>query len=308
MSRPTRADAGGRAYLDLQNLARRRGRPTQALLVMYVLERFLARLSAGPHAEQFVLKGGMLLAAWQARRATVDADLLARGLTVDPEQVLATVSAIASAPAPIEDGVEFLTGTATASVIRDGDLYGGVRVTMHTRVAAAEVKLQLDISTGDPITPAPQQITYPTLREIHPELPILGYPLPSVLAEKLCTAVDLGPGNSRVRDYADLWTLTGTRDLDATDLAAALAATAGHRGLTLRTLSAAIRTKTSPAYPAIRAATYTAYLRRLGPDADHLPTDFTAVVDDVVAFADPLLAGTLPMRARWHAAVRTWQP
>jgi DNA-binding transcriptional MocR family regulator len=102
VSRPTRTDAGGRAYLDLQTLARRQGRPTQALLVMYVLERFLARLAAGPHAEQFILKGGMLLAAWQARRATVDADLLARGLSVDPEQVLATVSAIAAVSAPIE--------------------------------------------------------------------------------------------------------------------------------------------------------------------------------------------------------------
>ena len=64
MTRPTRADPGGRAYLDLQNLARRQGRSTQVLLVMYVLERFLARLAAG----RFVLKGGMLMAAWDARR------------------------------------------------------------------------------------------------------------------------------------------------------------------------------------------------------------------------------------------------
>jgi hypothetical protein len=38
MSRPTRADAGGRAYLDLQNRARREGRPTQELLVLYALD------------------------------------------------------------------------------------------------------------------------------------------------------------------------------------------------------------------------------------------------------------------------------
>ena len=43
MTRPTRADAAGRAYLEVQNLARRQGRSTQALLVAYVLERFLAR-------------------------------------------------------------------------------------------------------------------------------------------------------------------------------------------------------------------------------------------------------------------------
>jgi len=63
VSRPTRADPAGRACLDLQNRARREARPTQTLLVMYAPERFLARLAASPYADQFVLKGGMLLAA-----------------------------------------------------------------------------------------------------------------------------------------------------------------------------------------------------------------------------------------------------
>ena len=51
MSRPTRADAQGRAYLDLQNLARRQKRSTQELLVLYVLERFLARSACAVPAE-----------------------------------------------------------------------------------------------------------------------------------------------------------------------------------------------------------------------------------------------------------------
>ncbi len=66
MSRPTRQTAGGRAYLDLQNRARREGRTTQELLILYVLERWLARLAASPAAGTFVLKGGMLLAALAA--------------------------------------------------------------------------------------------------------------------------------------------------------------------------------------------------------------------------------------------------
>jgi len=156
VTRPTRADAGGRAYLDLQNLARRQGRPTQALLVIYVLERFLARLVASSDADRFVLKGGMLLAAWDSRRATVDGDLLARGVTVDPEEILARVVAIATRPAPVEDGVEFLPSTAIGRRIRDSDAYHGVRVTMHAGVAGAAVKLQLDVSAGDPVTPPPQ--------------------------------------------------------------------------------------------------------------------------------------------------------
>ena len=62
MSQPTRQTTTGRVYLDLRARARREGRPTDELLVLYVLERFLYRLSLSSHRSRFVLKGGMLLA------------------------------------------------------------------------------------------------------------------------------------------------------------------------------------------------------------------------------------------------------
>ena len=63
-------DRQDRVYLDLQAEARRTGRPTDELFVLYTLERFLFRLSLSPLRRQFVLKGGMLLAALDERRAT----------------------------------------------------------------------------------------------------------------------------------------------------------------------------------------------------------------------------------------------
>lgn len=51
MKRPTRATAAGQAYLDLQNRARAEGRATQELLTLYVVERWLARLSMSPYAD-----------------------------------------------------------------------------------------------------------------------------------------------------------------------------------------------------------------------------------------------------------------
>ncbi len=237
MMRPTRADAGGRADLDLQQLARSQGRPIQTLLVIYVLERYLARVASCPDADRFVLTGGMLLAAWNSRRATVDGDLLAHDLTLNRDDTVQRIVAIVSSPAPVEDGVEFLADTTTGRTIRNGDLYQGVRVTMDTRVGRAQVKLQRDISTGDPVTPAPERITYPTLRQPHTPLNILGYPLPVVLAEKICTAVDLGQRNTRVRGYADMWTLTRRHPIDGTHLRDELKATASHRGVILRPLA-----------------------------------------------------------------------
>ena len=70
MKRPTRATSAGQAYLDLQNRARAEGRPTQELLTLHVVERWLARLSMSPYADQFIIRGGMLLAAYDARRPT----------------------------------------------------------------------------------------------------------------------------------------------------------------------------------------------------------------------------------------------
>lgn len=73
MSRPRRDTPAGRAYLDLQNRARRERRGTQELLTMYVVERWLARLSRSPYAVDLILKGGMLLAAFGNRRPTATA-------------------------------------------------------------------------------------------------------------------------------------------------------------------------------------------------------------------------------------------
>jgi hypothetical protein len=122
-----------------------------------------------------------------------------------------------------------------------------------------------------------------------------------VLAEKLCTAVELGAGNSRLRDYADVWTLTGLHDIDGTELAAALHATAAHRGVDLRPLSPLIAD-----YATARAGGYAAYLRRLGPDATRLPQTLTEVVAGVTAFADPVLDTAASRPAPWRSASREW--
>jgi hypothetical protein len=50
----------------LLNMARQEKRPFQELLQYYAMERFLYRLSISSYAEQFILKGAMLLRVWKA--------------------------------------------------------------------------------------------------------------------------------------------------------------------------------------------------------------------------------------------------
>lgn len=295
MSRPSRQTAGGQAYLDLQNRARREGRTTQELLILYALERWLARLAASPAPGTFVLKGGMLLAALDARRPTADADLLARQLADDTATVAARVREIAQITLGEDDGVEYLPDSLSAQVIREEDRYAGVRIGVDCRIATAAVKLKLDINFGDPITPGPQTILLPSQRTGYPAVPVLGYPLETVLAEKICTAIALGEANTRVRDYVDLYVLTGRHALSYSAMRAALDATAGYRQVALMPLSRVIA-----ALLMLRQVTYQAFSKRLGADGARLPAAFSEVVALAVAFVDPLVDG--------QAADLTWQP
>ena len=294
MSRPTKSTPGGRAYLELQNRARRERRPTQELQTLYVLERWLARLDASPHAGEFVLKGGVLLAVFDARRPTADADLLARDLANDEETVIARVVDVARVDLDPDDGVEFLVDTVTAQSIRDDDLYAGVRVAMNCRIATASVKLKLDVNFGDPVTPAPQLLDLPSQRPGVAPVPVLGYPIETVLAEKISTAIALREANTRVRDYVDLYTLTGKEGVTYESVMSALRATTRHRDVEIRPLSAVVG-----GLAELRQQAYSAFKKRLGPDADHLPDHFGDVMAAVIEFVDPLAGGD---------ALEVWDP
>ncbi len=102
----------GRTYLDLRKLARENQRPVDELMQLYVLEAFLSRLASSRFAEQLVLKGGVLLAAFDARRPTRDIDLQAQALENDTETILAATREIAAIT--LDDGVVFDVETATA--------------------------------------------------------------------------------------------------------------------------------------------------------------------------------------------------
>jgi len=89
---------------------------------------FLDRLTKSQYAENFVLKGGVLLAALDARRPTRDIDFAARRLANDTTLVLTAIRKIGAIR--IDDGLTFGADEATGETIRDDDSYSGVRVTL----------------------------------------------------------------------------------------------------------------------------------------------------------------------------------
>ncbi len=268
----------------------------QELLTLYALEGFLGRLGRSGLSADLVLKGGVLLAAYAVRRPTRDVDVAARAHSNEPDEVLELVSHIAMLAG--DDGVEFDLSDAGAATIRDRDQYSGVRVTLDFRLATARGRFHVDVNFGDPISPAPQEISLPRL--LGGEIRLQGYPLQMVLAEKLTTGLSLGTVSTRWRDYGDIYALTRRHEVDGDDLQTALHVVSAHRGVRLRALSVALE-----GYGPLGQIAYAKWVRKHQMQ-DWLPDDFTAVVAEVTAFADaPLTAGTAG--AVWSPSRLAWE-
>lgn len=94
------------------------------------------------------------------------------------------------------DGVEFLQDTITAAVIRDDDVYPGVRASLEARLATARLKFSVDFNVGDPVIPAPLRTAIPLLLGDEP-IEVWAYPKVMVVAEKLVTALQRGRASTR---------------------------------------------------------------------------------------------------------------
>jgi hypothetical protein len=241
----------------------------------------------------------MLLAAYGARRPTADLDALARSIADDRDVIVSLVSDIARLP--LDDGVGFRTETATSRIIREQAIYSGVRIAMDTTISTATVKFRMDVNFGDPITPAPGWVALPPLRPGMGPVRVLGYPVETVLAEKIATAVALGPANTRVRDYADIYALTGIHVISNRTARQALLATTAHRDTPVQPLSAAIGD-----FADLRRQTFEAYHMSMGDAGLQLPADLRIVVSAVTAFADPLV--TYAGETTWQPTERRWSP
>ena len=231
--------SAGAAYLALQRQARVLGRNTDEVLQLYVLEGFLARLAASAGLDQCVLKGGVLLAALDARRPTRDVDLAGLEMSDDASSILHMVREIIAVAPSFDDGIEFDTAPATSQVIREDDEYAGVRVKVSATIAKAIVKFHVDVNIGDPIWPAPSIVHVPRILGGE-AITLAGYPLSMVYAEKSVTAIQRGDTNTRWRDFGDIWTLQRRYPIEGTELRGAIDIVAAHRNATLMPLRDAL--------------------------------------------------------------------
>jgi hypothetical protein len=149
---------------------------------------------------------------------------------------------------------------------------------------AARIPLQIDFGFGDAITPAALEVEYPTLLPTFPAPHLRAYPRETVVAEKLQALVVLDMGNSRLKDFYDLWMLSQNFPFDGATLARAVIATFERRQTTL---PESVPVALTPRFTtdAAKVAAWRAFTQRnrLGP----LP-ELDAFAAEIVRFVMPV--------------------
>ena len=192
-----------------------------------MFERFLERLSKSEYKDNFVIKGGMLIATIVGVdiRSTMDLDMTLRNLLFTEDQITQTIQSICSVA--LDDEVKF--SVVSIAPIRKDNRYGGFCVRMDARYDTIITPLSIDISTGDVLTPSAFHYEFSGIFDESVLISIWGYNIETIMAEKVETILSRGIFSTRPRDYYDIYILGTTQKYDKALFLEALSATANHR-------------------------------------------------------------------------------
>jgi hypothetical protein len=252
----------------LLNLAHRSDINFTRLVVRFGLERFLYRLSASAHANEFLLKGALLFSLWyqDRNRPTRDADFVAL-TSNDVDRLVALFKEVCVVEA--NDGVRFDPESVQGRVLGVEEKYV-VRLTLSGELNRARLSIQLDVGYGDAVTPGPQSVVFPTLLPDLPAPRLMAYPKETAIAEKLHAIWVRGLDNTRLKDYFDLDVLLHDEQIDSTMLCAAIPATFQLRGTGLPDGVPEGLTQDFSRHP-IKLSMWAAFLRKNNLTARELP-------------------------------------
>ena len=185
----------------IRNIAKEKGIHAQELLQLFMFERIIERLSFSYYRQYFILKGGLLISAMLGveERTTMDMDTTIKGLPMTETAIKKILHEILEQP--VNDDIHFQL--TDLSPIREDDQYVNFRASLLAIYGKMRIPLKIDITTGDKITPREIQFSYPFLFE-NKTVPVMAYPIETILAEKYETIIQRNIENTRARDFYDL--------------------------------------------------------------------------------------------------------
>lgn len=174
-------------------------------LQVFFFEGLLFRLSRSKYKEKLILKGGFLLSSILGveQRSTLDMDFSVQNTTLSPKLIYKMISDIISTDA--KDDISFRILKVTD--IMQQNHYNGYQVNLVGKLDNINVPFSIDIASGDPITPRQTLYEFKSLL-LEKDISLSIYNIETVLAEKLQTIIDKQTGNSRMKDFYDVYLIS----------------------------------------------------------------------------------------------------
>ena len=186
----------------LRNISKEKNVDFNSLMRFYMYDRFVERLSKSKYRDNFILKGGFYLSNLFGinNRSTMDIDTAIRKAEFTEENLIKMVTEIINID--VDDNVKFKFEKCMP--IRDEDEYGGLRIVISFQLENIKDKFHIDLATGDPIFPGPDNYKYESLigNEVYK---VWSYNIETVLAEKIETILSKLDTTSRMKDYYDIY-------------------------------------------------------------------------------------------------------
>ena len=213
----------------IRNISKKTGVNPNSLLQMCLFEGILEKLSKSKYSENFILKGGLLISSLIGvdMRSTMDMDTTLRGIPLNEVSITKILNEILA----IEIDADIEYKLIKLSPIRQEDVYEDFCASISCIFGKINATLNIDITTGDVITPREMNYSYSRILE-EGTIPIMTYTIETILAEKFETISSRNITTTRARDFYDLYMIYSIyKDkIDKDTLRKAIERTSKYRG------------------------------------------------------------------------------
>ena len=288
----------------LKTQAKETGLTYQMCLQLFCQEEFLRKIEASRYSENFILKGGMFLYTITefAGRPTRDIDFMIRWISNDTENMNQIMEEICTA----NTGNDFIRIEVLASEnITEEKEYHGVKTKFRAYIKNVKIPFSIDVGVDDVIVPGAVKRTVSTrLNGVHPPT-IYTYSLESTIAEKFDAIIKRMEATSRMKDFFDIYYLSGVFDFEGRKLQEAIFRTLEYRGTIYE----------SDSFERIRDFKNNTSLLKLwdnyqsGTREDK--PDFNVVIDRLEKFLEPIFHAVIMEEewfCIWDSSVQKWLP
>ena len=186
----------------IRNISKKTGVNPNSLLQMCLFEGILEKISKSKYRENFILKGGLLISSLIGVnvRSTMDMDTTLRDIPLNEVSITNILNEILA----IEIDADIEYKLIKLSPIRQEDVYEDFCASISCIFGKINASLNIDITTGDVITPREMNYSYSKILE-EGTISIMTYTIETILAEKFETISSRNITTTRARDFYDLY-------------------------------------------------------------------------------------------------------